>query len=129
MSLAEPKHPILLVEDDPTIASVLREALRSEGLPVDTAENGFAALRKMEEGLPALLVLDVGLPTLRGDSVGLGARTSWTPQELPILLISALPMQDLREVIESVEPFACLHKPFDLKEFVETVRRGLDARG
>ena len=127
MSVA-PGQFILLVEDDATISSVLQEALRSEGLHVEIAANGFAALQKLQQAPPALLVLDIGLPALRGDSVGLGVRTSWTPAELPILLISALPEKDLSDAIRSIEPFAAMRKPFDLNAFVETVRRGLRIR-
>jgi CheY-like chemotaxis protein len=57
---------VLLVEDDPKIASLLTKGLRREGLQVDWVSTGREALARLDEGGVALLLLDLGLPDIDG---------------------------------------------------------------
>ena len=60
---------MLVVEDDDSIADVLRRTLRQEGHEVRSAADGVEALRAAEEFVPDLVVLDLGLPELDGVEV------------------------------------------------------------
>jgi DNA-binding response OmpR family regulator len=53
---------ILIIEDDPDIAALLRSMLSREGFPVSTAEDGTIALELIEKGGIDLLITDIGLP-------------------------------------------------------------------
>ncbi|MGR3935377.1 response regulator [Streptomyces sp. BRA346] len=55
---------ILVVDDEPSVREALGRALRREGYEVDTAGDGVAALRRIEEERPDL-VLDVYVMYLR----------------------------------------------------------------
>src|SRR5205807_6981374 len=58
--------PILVVDDDPKIVSLVKTYLEREGFRVITAANGQAALKAFVEFHPRLLVLDIMLPALDG---------------------------------------------------------------
>ncbi|MGG7510743.1 response regulator transcription factor [Plantibacter sp. YIM 135249] len=60
---------ILVVEDDRDLAETLREALRAEGMTVDVALDGAAALERLGEIDIDVLVLDRDLPRVSGDVV------------------------------------------------------------
>src|SRR5215216_972581 len=55
---------VLVIEDDPEIADVLRRFLRQEGHEVRTAADGDEALPAAAEFVPDLVILDLGLPEL-----------------------------------------------------------------
>src|SRR5213594_1647819 len=61
--------PILVVDDDPKIAHLVRAYLEREGFAVASAGDGIAALAAVRERTPRLIVLDVMLPELDGLSV------------------------------------------------------------
>lgn len=62
-------HSVLLVEDDPSVATGIASLLELEGLHVEVADSGTAALRALETSMPDVVVLDVGLPDMEGTSV------------------------------------------------------------
>ena len=57
---------VLVVEDDPVIRAALIEVLTGHGYAVQTAHQGFEALRQITQGAPDIVVLDLGLPDLDG---------------------------------------------------------------
>ena len=60
---------VLVVEDEPTLARQLFDALSEAGYAVDTADNGRDALHLGEEESFDAVVLDLGLPLMDGLSV------------------------------------------------------------
>jgi len=88
--LDEPRgEHILIAEDDPAAARILRQILQQIGYRVTVAEDGAAALRILDEGPPDLLLLDWMLPGVSGLEVCHQARERWDPLRLPILMVTA----------------------------------------
>ena len=112
---------LLVVEDEPHIASGLRFNLEAEGHTVRVVETGEAALETVETGGDALdcIVLDVMLPGIDGFEVAttLRARGRFTP----ILMLTARGRAD--DVLRGFEAGAddYLPKPFDLAILVARV--------
>src|SRR5438132_1639522 len=79
--------PILVVEDDPLLAELLRDALEDAGFDLITARDAPEALRLAAGRPPALVVLDWALPSDTGAAVvdGLRALHDQTP---PLVLIT-----------------------------------------
>ena len=78
--------PILVVDDDPKIVTLVRTYLEREGLSVVTAANGRAALAAITGSDPRLIVLDIMLPELDGLAL---MRILRERSEVPIVLLSA----------------------------------------
>jgi len=81
---------ILIAEDDPGAARILRQILQQIGYRVTLAEDGNAALRILDQGEPPdLLLLDWMLPGVSGLEICHQARARWDPLRLPILMVTA----------------------------------------
>lgn len=64
--MAEPKHKILLVDDEPDILDVLEYNLKKEGFETHTATDGVEALEIADKVVPDLILLDVMMPRMDG---------------------------------------------------------------
>jgi DNA-binding response OmpR family regulator len=78
--------PILVVDDDPKIVSLVKTYLEREGLRVITAPDGQAALRAFKDFGPRLIVLDLMLPELDGLAL---MRIIRERSAVPIVMLSA----------------------------------------
>ena len=80
------KKNILLVDDEPSIRFLLRAVLEQAGYAVEVAEDGFIALRKMQQSTPDLVITDMRMPNMNGFELLSVIRTRFP--ELPTIAIS-----------------------------------------
>lgn len=85
---------ILLVEDDLFLIDIYTSKLKAAGFEIDIAEDGGAALRKIEEKKPDLLVLDIVLPHIDGWEVLKKIKTEMKLKDLKVLILSNLGRKD-----------------------------------
>ncbi len=113
------KDRVLVVDDDPKIAGLVRLYLERAGFEVAVAADGLGALRLMRETEPALIVLDVMLPGVSGNTV---ARIAREEAGIPIVMLSAL--GSTRDRVTGLEAGAddYVAKPFAPSELVARVR-------
>ena len=78
---------ILVVDDDPTVTSVLKRGLAYEGYAVDVAATGAQGLAIARDHAPDLVILDVMLPGLDGFQVL--ARLREADAVLPVMMLTA----------------------------------------
>jgi len=111
--------PILVVDDDPKIAQLVRAYLEREGFVVASAGDGIAALAAVRERRPSLIVLDVMLPELDGLSV---ARRVREESDVPILILSARGSvaDRVHGIAEGADDYVA--KPFSPAELVVRVK-------
>src|SRR5579859_3191391 len=64
--LDSPKNRILIVDDDPSIRTMVATTLSGEGYEVATAEDGFDALLQLKTKVPELIVSDLNMPHMSG---------------------------------------------------------------
>ena len=83
---SEMAAPILVVDDDPKIVSLVKTYLEREGFRVVTAQDGQAALQAINELEPGLIVLDLMLPELDGLAL---MRIVRERSNVPIVMLSA----------------------------------------
>jgi two-component system response regulator VanR len=121
---------ILVAEDEPRIAAAVARGLRREGMAVDVAGDGAAALFKARVYPYDVVVLDRDLPELHGDEV---CRTLSAEQpRTKVLMLTAARSTD--QLVEGLALGAddYLPKPFRFAELVARLRalarRSGDAR-
>jgi DNA-binding response OmpR family regulator len=113
---------LLLVDDDPTLLSVLARRMAREGYEVLTAPSGAQALLQLEQRWPSLLVVDLMMPGM--DGFELCARVKRIA-DLPIIVLSAVDASEAK--VRALEDYAedYITKPFDPDELVARVQRVL----
>jgi len=106
---------ILIIEDDPDIASNLYDFLQASGHIVDAAPDGITGLRLASSGQFDCIVLDLGLPRMDGIIVCQRLRED-AHVDTPVLMITA--RDTLEDKLTGFEHGAddYLVKPFALKE-------------
>jgi len=107
---------LLLVEDEPHIASGLIYNLEAEGYQVTHVERGEAALEQLWQQPFALVILDIMLPGIDGIEVCQQIRKQ--DPKLPILMLTA--RSEDKDRVEGLSSGAddYLTKPFNLDEFL-----------
>jgi DNA-binding response OmpR family regulator len=118
-----PKTRVLIVEDEPDIARLMKHALeRSEDLDVEIVGTGAAALKSVAEDPPGLVLLDLNLPFIDGIEVCRLLRGRAASAGVPIIMVSARTGESER--ISGLELGAddYVTKPFSLRELVARVR-------
>jgi CheY-like chemotaxis protein len=114
---------ILHVEDNPTVASVVKETLEAEGWNVETCSDGSIALEKIASDTHYdLLLLDSDLPGLNGLELLKRARSMAQRRQTPIVLLSAQTIE--REALDAGAN-AVLHKPEGMGSLAKTIARVL----
>jgi DNA-binding response OmpR family regulator len=120
---------VLVVEDEPPIADLLRLYLTREGFGVHVEGNGEGALEAIARLRPVLVLLDVGLPGIDGTEVcrRLRADHDWTP----VVFVTARDDEVDRIVGLELGADDYVTKPFSPREVVTRVkavlRRSADA--
>lgn len=111
---------ILIVEDEYSLADMLRDCLEKENYVVDISLNGEDGVYKAETEIYDLLILDVFLPKLDGFEVLKRIRRSSI--DLPVLILTA--KSELEDKLNGFDLGAddYMTKPFEVKELLARVR-------
>ena len=120
---------VLIAEDEEALADTIARGLRREGMAVDVAYDGQAALDRATVNHYDVVVLDRDLPAVHGDEVcrtlvaippqPCGAGTHWTPR---ILMLTASTALDDRVDGLTLGADDYLTKPFAFAELVARLR-------
>lgn len=121
--------PILVAEDDLTMARLLRELLRPFGREVHRAPDGDAVLPMMRQHKPSLLLLDLNMPKRNGLEVLRAVRREASFTGLRILVITGQGQPETEDKVREAGGDAFITKPIDLDEVRNQVRFLLQERG
>jgi DNA-binding response OmpR family regulator len=114
-----PNHSILVVEDEPSIASFIAMYLKRAGFSVRVATTGTGAIEQASADAPSLIVLDLMLPDLDGIDV---CRRIRQRSDVPILMLTARD-DDVDKIIGlEVGADDYMTKPFNTGELVARVK-------
>ena len=111
---------ILVVDDDPDIRQVLLDRMSSFGYAVETAIDGREALDALRCGGFDGMLLDMRMPEI--DGLEVLRRTRVSHPDLPVVVVTALSVQQQATQAVAEGARAYLLKPFDapqLKQVVE----------
>lgn len=112
---------ILVVDDDPQIASLLRVILGRAGWEVKQAYSGRQALDTARQDPPAVVVVDLWMPDMTGIEVLHELRAELELSEVPVILTTG----DI-EAPDAEGVFATLRKPFSIAQLYDTIRAALE---
>lgn len=111
---------ILVVEDQPKMASFIKKGLNAQGYIVDVSETGMGGESMVSENAYDLIVLDVNLPDQNGMDTARHIRRDGFIG--PILMLTAL--SSTKDKIHGLDAGAddYLTKPFDFEELLARIR-------
>ena len=117
--MAKDKQTILVVDDDPNIAQLVRLYLEKEGFEVSVQTRGDEALAAFQKNPPSLMLLDIMLPGMDGWQVCRAIRQS---SNIPIIMLTA--KDETFDKVLGLELGAddYVTKPFEGKELVARVK-------
>ena len=126
MEVAKEAARILLVDDEPAILEILRQALLAEGFEVETAANGTEAIQRAKRQLFDLVLTDLIMPEMDGIQTMLELRA--VHPGIRIIAMSGGMMSgggDFLPLARQLGARTVLSKPFEYRVFMESVRDAL----
>ena len=111
-------HKILVIDDDPKLASLLVEYLEGRGLFVEKAATGREGLERRRSGSFDLVVLDVMMPEMDGFTVLKELRKE---SEIPVIMLTARTEDFDRIVGLELGADDYLNKPFNPRELLARI--------
>lgn len=116
----ENKKHILIVEDDESILSGLKDILENEGYRISTASDGINGLQMASEKSIDLLVLDIMLPGMNGFEICKNIKME--KLNLPIIMLTAKSseMDKISGLDYGADDY--ITKPFSLSELLARIR-------
>lgn len=114
------KIKVLLVEDETTLAMIIKDTLDGKEFEVFLATDGEEGIRKYTEIQPDIIVTDIMMPTMDGFSMTKEIRRR--DKQIPILFLSARSAAD--DVVEGFELGGndYLKKPFGMAELIIRIK-------
>ncbi|MBM3322837.1 sigma-54-dependent Fis family transcriptional regulator [candidate division WOR-3 bacterium] len=102
---------VLVVDDDPSVASVLRLLLEEEQLAPEVVANVAEALQAVRQGDPDLVITDLKLPD--GSGLEVLQSVKETRPDTPVILITAYATVNTAVAAMKAGAYDYLTKPFD----------------
>lgn len=114
------KINVLLVEDEQTLAMIIKDTLEEQNFIIHTASDGEEGLRLFFDIRPDVLVADVMMP--RMDGFEMVRRIRQTDKRTPVLFLTA--RSAINDVVEGFELGAndYLKKPFGMQELIIRIK-------
>ncbi len=119
-------QPILVVEDEPDTADLVKLILQENGYEVVHAADGQEALDKIASmSIPLLVLLDIQLPHVDGVTILETIRATPDWQDVPVILLTAVvdPLCIRRAVSIKVQDY--MLKPFKRDDLLRCIERTL----
>ena len=117
---------ILVVDDYPVIQRILSLTLQINNHDVLTAGNGLEALDILRNAPVDLIITDVSMPEMDGLALLSQLRGSQAYQKLPIIVLTAIGQEEVREVATQKGASGFLTKPTSSQELIEIVSKYLN---
>ncbi len=112
--------PVLVVEDDPAICTLLEALMRRRGYDCHVVSDGNEAIRRLRRGTYSAILLDLMLPGAFGFEVIRFLKAERPVMTSRVVVMTAASSATLRDFDPSMVR-AVLRKPFDIAELLEHV--------
>jgi len=120
---------ILLVDDDTNVRRSIRYVLKNQGFRIVEAHTGIVAMDVLRREPVDLVVLDLVMPEMDGTMVCDRIRSTPELASLPVIIFTVMRGELCRDWKHYVKADACLIKPFQVAELLDTVKALLGRSG
>jgi len=118
---------ILIVEDNEKNRKLVRDVLQFKGYVTLESTNAEDGIRLAKEHRPDLILLDIQLPGINGSVALSRLRHDPETESIPVIAVtaSAMAQDEHRLMAEGFDDYQ--RKPLEIREFIEVVRRRVEA--
>jgi two-component system nitrogen regulation response regulator NtrX len=116
-------NSILIIDDEPSIRTILQEIFEDEGYTVFTAGDGFEGLHILKTTTIELVLLDIWLPKMGGIDVLKEIKKEFT--EIEVIVISGHANVDMAVNAIKIGAFDFIEKPLDMDRVLNLTRNAL----
>ena len=118
---------ILLIEDIPDNAELVRRVLSASGYEIIHAADAETGLQMALAEIPDLILLDLGLPDYDGQTLAGWLRDESVLDATPIIALTAWPEETAKQMVESYGCNGYISKPIiKVNEFVSQINSFLN---
>jgi two-component system, OmpR family, alkaline phosphatase synthesis response regulator PhoP len=118
---------ILIVDDEPYLATALNFVLTKEGYKVSIASDGEEALREINEKNPAVIFLDIMMPKKNGYEVCKIIKNTPELKNIYVIMLSAKSLESDKEQALSVGANDFMSKPYSPREAVAKTKCAMES--
>jgi two-component system, NtrC family, response regulator AtoC len=126
------KGSLLIIDDEPDIRLVMSANLKKEGYDVETAEDGAAALQKLEGRDFDAIIVDHQMPRLTGMELLEYLRNVWhggpDRTEIPVIVVTAYGTIEMAVKAMKDGAYSYLTKPIQYEELSMQVKNAVERR-
>jgi len=116
------KKKILIVDDEPSILRLLSKRLKDNGYETFTADDSYQCIQITREVKPDLILLDMQMPAGGGLQAFESLKASVYTSTIPIIFITALPGEDVKNLIMEIGADGYFQKPFKFVELQKIIK-------
>ncbi|MCL1464819.1 response regulator [Argonema galeatum] len=114
---------VLLVDDSPTVRTMVSDLLKSKGVQVIEACDGIDAIEKMQAKCPDLVITDIVMPRMNGYELCRWVKNNFKEQNIPVLMCTSKSEQfdhywGLKQGAD-----AYITKPFQPADLIQTMKK------
>ncbi|HKW95083.1 MAG TPA: response regulator transcription factor [Methylomirabilota bacterium] len=113
---------VLVVEDEPDVAEMIRYNLGKEGYDVRLAANGTEALRQVKDARPDVILLDIMVPHLNGWEICRRLKQDRDTRAIPVIMVTGRVEEGDKVLGFEMGADDYVTKPFSPRELVARVR-------
>jgi two-component system alkaline phosphatase synthesis response regulator PhoP len=113
---------VLVVEDEPDVAELLRYNLQKEGWDVLAVANGTDALRRARESRPDVVLLDIMVPQLNGWEVCRRLKQEPETRAIPVIMVTGRVEEGDKVLGFELGADDYVTKPFSPRELIARIR-------
>jgi two-component system, NtrC family, nitrogen regulation response regulator NtrX len=117
---------ILIIDDEKTIRTTLKEILEYEGYQVDEAVDGLSGLEKLENEDYEAVLCDIKMPKM--DGIEVLTRAAEIADDIPFIMISGNATIDNAVEATKKGAYDFISKPPDLNRLLITLRNAIDRK-
>lgn len=117
---------VLVVDDEPGIRQLLEWELTSQGMLVETAENGFEGARKVQDKSYDIVISDITMPEMDGLKLLQEIQKS-TPQTT-VIMATGFGAVETAVFAMKKGAFDFILKPYDLEYLLSCIKRATERR-
>ena len=108
---------VLVVEDETLLSWSLSHHLQKAGFEVTSVDAGDKALRELSSNQFDLIITDMRLPNI--DGMEIVANIKGRVPHIPVIMISAVPDDQMWDCVKRLQIDHLMEKPFDLDEMIK----------